>query len=145
MVWHCDYPADADEWVQEWRNNLNESEAYADAGEGWGVGFNGDFLFEIRPDDTYDGDSFYLFLELENGEAGEARLIDDPDSEDWGFAFRGDYSDWKSLYSGEINAVQGLMEGRFDLDGDQQKVMQYSSAAVIMTESASDIDTEFEY
>lgn len=138
-------PSDAEEWVQEWRQNLNESEEYDDAGSGWGVGFNGDFLFEIRPDDVYDGDPFYLFLELEDGTCDHAELVDDPDDVDWGFAFRGDYSDWKRLFAGEIGAVQGMMEGLFDLDGDQQKVMQYSNAAVIMTETANQIDTEFEY
>lgn len=138
-------PSDADEWVEEWAQNLNESADYSEAGSGWGVGFNGDFLFEIKPDDTYDGDPFYLFLELEDGTCHGAELVDDPDDVDWGFAFRGDYADWKRLFAGEIGAVQGMMEGLFDLDGDQQKVMQYSNAAVIMTETANQIDTEFEY
>jgi hypothetical protein len=38
-----------------------------------------------------------------------------------------------------------MMDGTFELDGDMQKVMQYSQAAVVMTELASDIDTEFEF
>ena len=38
-----------------------------------------------------------------------------------------------------------MMDGTFDLDGDMQKVLQYSQAAVAMTEAAGDVDTEFEY
>jgi len=37
------------------------------------------------------------------------------------------------------------MSGSFDLDGDMQIVLQYSDAATVMTENASEIDTEFEY
>jgi hypothetical protein len=37
------------------------------------------------------------------------------------------------------------MGGQFELDGDMQKVLQYSDAAVVMTENAATIDTDFEY
>lgn len=138
-------PSEADEWIESWRDELNESEAYAEAGQGWGIGFNGDFLFEIRPGEAYDGDPVHLFVALEDGECTDAYRTDDPEGEDWGFAFRGDYADWKRLVRGEIGAVEGMMDGQFDLDGDMQKVLQYSEAAVVMTENAGDVDTEFEY
>lgn len=138
-------PSEADEWIEAWRDELNASEAYAEAGEGWGIGFNGDFLFEIRPDDTYDGEPIALFVGLEDGECTEAYRTDDAEGEDWGFAFRGDYSDWKSLVHGEVGAVEGMMDGQFDLDGDMQKVLQYSDAAVVMTDNAAAVETAFEY
>ncbi len=138
-------PSEADAWIEEWAEQLNDSEAYAEAGQGWGEGFNGDFLFEIQPDDVYDGDPVYLFVGLEDGECTEAYRTDDPDGEDWGFAYRGTYGDWKQLIRGEIGAIDGLMDGKFDLDGDMQKVLQYSEAAVVMTENAGDVPTDFEY
>ena len=138
-------PSEADEWVGEWRRKLNESEAYSEAGQGWGIGFNGDFLFEIQPDDVYDGDSVYLFVALADGECSDAYQTDDPEGEDWGFAFRGSYSNWKRLVNGDVGAVEGMMDGEFELDGDMQKVLQYSNAAVVMTDNASEVETEFEY
>ena len=138
-------PSEADEWIEEWRDQLNASEEYAEAGEGWGIGFNGDFLFEIRPDDVYDGESVYLFVALQDGECTDACRTDDPEGADWGFAFRGDYEDWKRLIRGEVGAVEGMMDGEFDLDGDMQKVLQYSQAAVVMTDNSGDVETEFEY
>ena len=138
-------PSEADEWISEYQNKLNESEDYTEAGEGWGIGFNGTFLFEIQPDDTYDGESINLFIDVEDGSCNDAYLTEDPDGEDWGFAFRGEYSNWKKLIEGELDPVEGMMDGTFDLDGDMQKVLQYSEAAVVMTESAAEIDTEFEY
>lgn len=138
-------PSEADEWIESWAEHLNESEEYSEAGEGWGIGFNGSFLFEIRPDETYDGDSIYLFVDVQDGECLDAYQTEDPESEDWGFAYRGDYGDWKQLIQGDLGAIDGLMDGRFDLDGDMQKVLQYSQAAIVMTENAGDVDTEFEY
>jgi hypothetical protein len=35
------------------------------------------------------------------------------------------------------------MSGHFDIEGDMQKVMQYSQAAVQLTESAADIDAVY--
>jgi putative sterol carrier protein len=138
-------PSEADDWIDEYQDRLNESEEYSDAGEGWGEGFNGAFIFHIAPDDTYDGDPVYLYIDVADGSCHEAYVTEDPDGEDWGFAFRGEADNWKQLIDGELDPVQGMMDGTFDLDGDMQKVMQYSQAAVVMTDLASDIDTEFEF
>ena len=35
------------------------------------------------------------------------------------------------------------MTGRFDIDGDRQKLLKYSRAAVRLTETAAGIDAEF--
>ncbi|WP_299266624.1 SCP2 sterol-binding domain-containing protein [Halorientalis sp.] len=138
-------PGDADEWIDAWGEKLNESEAYGEAGAGWGVGFNGDFLFHIRPDETYDGADLYFFVGLEDGVCTDAMRTDDPDGVDWGFAFRCAYGTWKQLLRGELGAIDGLMSGAFELDGDMQRTLQYSDAAVVMTEEAAAIDTAFEY
>jgi putative sterol carrier protein len=138
-------PSEADEWISLWRDRLNENEEYARAGEGWGVGFNGDFIFAIEPDDTYPGDPLYFFVGLQDGTCTEAYPVEDPESEEYGFVFRGDYTDWKALFQGELGPIDGMMSGKFDVEGDMQKVLQYSEAAVVMTENANGIDTEFEY
>lgn len=49
----------------------------------------------------------------------------------------------KALLRQEIGVIDGLMGGDFELDGDMQKVLQYSDAAVRLTELAADIDAEF--
>lgn len=139
------FPGEAEAWIRAWREQLNGSAAYAEAAEGWGVGFNGSFLFVVEPDDGYDGEPVYQYVDLEDGTCLEARTVEDPDSVDWGFAYRGGYRDWKALIEGEVGAIQGLMQGRFELDGDRQKVLQYREAAVVMTENAGNVVTEFEY
>jgi putative sterol carrier protein len=136
------YPSE--EWIQEYQDRLNDSEEYSETGDGWGVGFNGDFVFHLVADDRLPEDR-YFFVGLEDGQCTDAYEIEDPDEVDAGFVYRGDYSDWVRLNEGEVGAIDGMMSGVFELDGDMQKVMQYSDASTVQVETASEIDTEYEY
>ena len=137
-----EFPSEA--WMEEYRNRLNESEEYGEQGAGWGVGFNGDFIFHIVADDKLPEDR-YFFIALEDGDCTAVREVEDLDEVEYGFVMRGSYSDWQKLNNGEMGAIDGMMSGVFDLEGDMQKVMQYSGAAVAMTEISSSIETEYAY
>jgi len=145
-----DFPSD--EWIAEWKERLNENEAYAEAASDWGVGWNGDFVFTIEVDDDFEeefpefvgGDGkIHYFIGLEGGECAEAERVEDLDEVDYGFELIGTYDNWKKLAQGEIGAIDSLMSGKFDLNGDMQRVMQYSDGAVKMVESATNIETNF--
>lgn len=138
------YEFPSEEWIQEYQRRLNDDETYQESSEGWGVGFNGDFVFHIEADDRLPEDEYY-FVGLENGEVYDCRQIDGLDAVDWGFVLHGEYSDWVKLNTGEIGAIDGMMSGVFEIEGDMQKVLQYSNAAVAMTEVSKSIDTEFAY
>ncbi len=137
------FPDEADAWASEYQRILNESEAYTEAGEDWGVEFDGTFVFEIRPDDVYTGDPVYMFLDLYDGECREATVLDDPEETEYGFALRADFTAWKDLIEGRLNPIEAILSGPFDLEGDRVKVMQWSSAGVTMADLASEVDTEF--
>ncbi|MFQ3319334.1 MAG: putative sterol carrier protein [Natronomonas sp.] len=140
-----EFPSDGAEWITEYGQLLNENDDYQEVGGGWGVDFDGDFLFAVEPDDAYDGPEVYFFLGLEDGDCTEAYEVDDPDEEEYGFVFRGPYTSWKRLFTGDLGPIDGMMSGEFEIEGDMQKVLQYSEAAVEMTETGQQIDTEFEY
>ena len=137
-----EFPSQA--WMEEYKDRLNESEEYGEQGAGWGVDFNGDFIFHIVADDRLPDDR-YFFIALEDGDCTAVREVEDLDEVEYGFIMRGSYSDWQKLNNGEMGAIDGMMSGVFDLEGDMQKVMQYSGAAVTMTEISSSIDTEYAY
>jgi putative sterol carrier protein len=40
-------PFPTEQWLQEYRRRLNDSDAFAELGEGWGRGFDGDVLYVI--------------------------------------------------------------------------------------------------
>jgi putative sterol carrier protein len=137
-----EFPSDA--WIKEWRERLNDNETYAEAGAGWGVDFNGDFVFHVQADDRLPEDHYY-FIALEDGHCSEAREIESEEEVDAGFVYRGDYSDWLRLNEGEVGPIDGMMSGVFDIDGDMQKVLQYTEAAVAMTETGQQIDTDYKH
>jgi putative sterol carrier protein len=137
-----EYPSEA--WMEAYRERLNASETYAEAATGWGVEFDGDFVFHLRADDALPEDRYFL-LGLEDGRCTAVREIGDPDGVEYGFLMRGAYGDWKRLNEGEIGAIDGLLSGRFDIEGDMQKVMQYSEAAAAMTEASREVETEYVY
>ena len=137
-----EFPSEA--WMEEYKNRLNESEEYGEQGAGWGVGFDGDFIFHIVADDRLPEDR-YFYIALEDGKCTAVREVDDPSEVEHGFVMRGADSDWQKLNDGEMGAIDGMMSGVFDLEGDMQKVMQYSGAAVAMTETSASIDTEYAY
>lgn len=116
--------------------------------EGWGIDFNGDFVFEMRemPVEELDFDAMpeYLREELDTyvretqgkGYMGQAYLglegggrctgsglVKDPDGVDNGFLLSATTEDWKALLRQEVGIIDGLMSGRFDLDGDMQKIL----------------------
>jgi putative sterol carrier protein len=137
------FPENATSWADQWQQKLAADDEYSDVAEGWGVDFDGDLCCVVEPDDAYDGAPICCNLELVDGTCHEAAIVDE--CEDYGFKLSGSYSSWKRLLQGEIGAVDGIMTGEFELDGDMQLVMQYTDAAVRMTELAAEIDVDFEY
>jgi putative sterol carrier protein len=142
MADEFDYPSE--EWIEEYKQRIDEDEDYSESGAGWGVGFNGDFLYVFEADDRLP-EPRYFFVGLEDGGATEAFEVDDPDEVEPGFVLRGEYSDWIDLNEGDIGAVYGMMSGVFELEGDMQKVMQYTQAAVDLTEISGSIPVNYRY
>lgn len=134
-----------EDWIRAWRRELNDNDAYAAAADGWGVGFDGDFVFEVRPDRRYDGDPVVYHVELEDGECLGARAVDGVAASDYGFALRADYTDWVRVIHGELDAMAVATGGAFDVEGSKLKVMQYADAAAAMLDTATLVDTEFSH
>jgi len=154
------------EWFSQYEEAINDDDAYNEMSEGWGVGFDGDLVFELRdmPVDDLDledmppylateldeymsetdrGYAGYAYLGLEDGRCTGARLIEGPGEVEHGFLLSASSEDWEALLRGDIDVIQGLMSGTFDLDGDMQKVLQYTDSAQRLTELASSIDAAF--
>ncbi|MFD1514042.1 SCP2 sterol-binding domain-containing protein [Halomarina rubra] len=158
------FPSQA--WFEAYEEAINDDEAYREASEGWGVDFEGDFLFEMTEMPVEEMDTAampeYLreeldeyvtpeegkghvgraYLGLEDGRCTGARLVE-PDSVDPGFRLTAPTETWKALLDQEIGIIDGMMSGKFQLDGDMQKVLQYSQAAVRLTDIAGEIDAAF--
>lgn len=102
-----------------------------------------DELITQLEENVADDGTIYSYLELYDGECNEVEAITDIDQREYGFRLVGGYEKWTKLVQGEGDVIDMLMSGEFEIDGDMQKILQYSDAAVDLAEVAGDVDSRF--
>jgi putative sterol carrier protein len=129
----------SDEWVQEYAKKLNENQAYKDAGRTW----EGDITFVVEKDEAFPRNA-YVYLDLYHGECRRALYADSLDQIPKSvYAYKGAYSNWRKLIQNEVDPIQGLLTGKFRLDGSLMEIMKYIRAAKEMVSTATTVQTEF--
>ncbi|QSW99858.1 SCP2 sterol-binding domain-containing protein [Haloterrigena alkaliphila] len=101
-----------------------------------------ELIVQLEENVTDDG-TVYSYLDLYDGECREVDTIIDLDNQEYGFRLIGDYEKWTKLVRGEGDVIDMLMSGEFEIDGDMQKILQYSDAAVDLAEISGDVDSRF--
>lgn len=130
------FPSDA--WIQEFKEQVNGNEAYAEAAHDW----EGDFLFVVQAGNGLEEDATY-YVDLWHGKCRDARLLDPEEEVDAAFTYAGPYANWRRLIEGEIDPIRGLLTGKFRLKGSMMKIMRYTKAAKLLVRTASQVPTEF--
>jgi putative sterol carrier protein len=129
----------SEEWVMEYVARLNANPNYEDAGRKW----EGAMTFVIRKDVAYDKDA-YLYLDLYHGKCRGAKFSFIPEelprSE---YKYIGPYTNWKRLINKEIDPIQGILTGKFKLEGSMMTIMRFTRAAKEMVATAASVPTEF--
>lgn len=90
-----------------------------------------------------DDDTVYAYLDIYDGGCREVDILQSPDEREHGFRIVGDYEQWRTIVNGDGEVVSMLMAGKIDVEGDMQKILQYTEGAVALTEVASDLETRF--
>ena len=132
----------SEEWFEELENQLNDNETYAEQAAGYGVEFDGDYVFTIEAGDGL-AETVHYYVGLEDGDCTGVRQVDSPDEVQTGFELSGGYASWKEIVRGEMGAVEGIMSGDLELDGDMNTLLKYQAAATTFVDTCSKIDTEF--
>jgi len=102
-----------------------------------------DELLTQLEENVTDDDKVYAWIGLEDGGCYDTTTLDSLDERDAGFILTAEYPMWMELVSGEKDVVEGIMSGDFELEGDMQKILQYSDAALAMTDVAAELDKRF--
>jgi putative sterol carrier protein len=134
------YPSQ--EWCDEWKKAINTSQAINELGKQWGVGFNGNMLFEIQPDGGLETTT-NVFMAAAAGECLECRIIDDPSTVDYGFYVKGYYSDFKEVVKGRKDFIAGVVTGVFKLEGPMLKIMRHARFVRAVANSISSFEAEY--
>ena len=127
-----------EEWVRVFKDEINNSEAYAEAAMHW----EGDFLFIITPDGELENE-IVCYLDVWHGKCREAYIVPDRDAKKTEFIYEASYSNWKKLIKGEIDPIKGILMRKFKLKGSMATIMRYSKAASELVKTASKVPTDF--
>ena len=191
------YPTE--QWLDEYKRHLNDSDELDEAGAGWGVDFDGDIYFVITdlpldettlgdlpeeamaglPDQLRDqladipletandlidddvrdempersrdlmrqldeditDDTIHAFVGLYDGGCEEIGVVEDPAERDVGFRLRGTHETWRGLVDGEVEPIPAVMSGDLAVEGDMQKILQYSDATALLGDIAAEVET----
>lgn len=90
-----------------------------------------------------DGNVVYAYLDIYDGGCREVDVVQSLDEREYGFRIIGKYPAWRKLVAGEGGVIEMLMSGELDVDGDMQKVLQYSDGAVDLADISADVDSRF--
>lgn len=89
-------------------------------------------------------EGFAHFAEVKDGEVHyvePVENVDDIEDYDYGFNYHGTYSNWKELIHQNVGPIDGLMSGKFEVDSDMQRILQYSDGASTLATAAGQVDT----
>lgn len=134
------YPSQA--WCDEWKDAINADQRVADTGKKWGVGFNGNWLFEVTPGGGLEK-TVYLYMEAAEGKCSDARMIADPSEVEPGFFVTGSYADFKPVVNGEGDFLAAVVKGTFKLRGEMVKIMQFARFIRAVANSISSFESEY--
>ena len=134
------YPSQA--WCDEWKDAINADEAIAKSGKNWGVGFNGNWLFEITPGSGLE-ETTYVYLEAAEGRCSDARILDGPPDGKPGFLVTGSYADFKLVVKGESDFLALVVKGTFKLQGDMFRIMRNAKFIRAVANSISSFESEY--
>ncbi len=130
----------SEEWVQELKQQLNTSPAYAEAAKNW----EGDFYFVIDPEKGGPlTESECLYMDLWHGECRDAFVVKDKAAKTPAFVMSGPYSKWKRVVTAKLDPLQGLMTGQLKLKGNMVMVMKNVKAAQELVKACTRIDAAF--
>lgn len=138
-------PSEIGEFASELQTEINSNPSQSIKMDDWGVDFNGDLLLHAKPDEVYDGDDIYVFLEMENEVCKDISILENEEDREYGFAYRGTYSQWKNLLTNDSADLEPLLDGSFSLDGGLDLFRNFRWGLFEIAKSAQQIEVEFEY
>ncbi len=130
------FPSDA--WVKALMEDLNKSEAYAEAAKTW----EGDFYFIVEPGGAQEK-AVLLYMDLWHGKCRDAYEVTDESSKSPVFRMSAPVTTWKKVLTKQLDPIQGMVTGQLKLKGNMVMVMKSVKAAKELVESCTRVDTEF--
>ena len=127
------YTFPSPEWVTVFHEQINTSDAYANAAKNW----EGDITLVIE-----GGPGIYV--DLWHGKCRASEYLADPHVKSPEFTITADMEKWKKVLAGKLDPVQGMVTRQIKLDGNLVKIMKNVKAAQELVRCATRVDTVYE-
>lgn len=106
------------EWLKKLEEKLNSDEQYARIAKGW----EGDILFVIDPDKSFDS-SAHLYLDLWHGKCRGVEKRTEVGKEPT-FILRSGYSNFLCVLNGKLDPMQAMMTRKLNVKGNMLVMMR---------------------
>jgi putative sterol carrier protein len=135
-----DFPSP--EWANAYKDALNASAAYAEAGKDWTHGVvamvvKADPKLGI-PEDTA------LWLDVHGGKCRDIKLIPAAQATEAPFIIEGSYDRWKSVIKKEIDPIKSMMQNKLKLTkGHMPTIVRYVNSSRELVNTTAAVPTKF--
>ena len=126
------------EWVAEFHDAVNESEAYTKAAANW----EGDFYFIVEPEGEMS-EEVLIYIDLWHGKSRDAFLVSDRSEKSPEFVISAPVSAWKRVIEVKLDPIQGMMTRQLTLRGNMVKIMKAVKAAKELVNCCTMVESEF--
>ena len=127
------YKFPSPDWVADFENQINTSDAYANAAKTW----EGDITLVIEG-------GAGIYLDLWHGKCRKAEYMADPTAVKPEFTITADMEKWKKVLASKLDPVQGMVTRQIKLDGNLVKIMKNVKAAQELVRCATKVPTVYE-
>jgi putative sterol carrier protein len=130
----------SDEWASAFKDEINRSDAYKQAGKGWKwtVGL----VVEAEPDKHFP-ESRGVVMDLFDGRARDIHVGSADEAKACEFAISGTYSRWKEVATEKLDATRGMLQGKLKLKGDLPTIVRYTKASQELTKCTTRVPVEW--
>jgi putative sterol carrier protein len=132
----------SDEWTVAYKDALNASAAYKQAGKDW---THGVVAMVVKADPAIGiAEDTAMWLDVHQGECRACTLMPASKAEAAAFIIVADYARWKSVIRKELDPIKGMMQGKLKLTkGHMPTIVKYVQSSRELVETTSKVPTKF--
>jgi putative sterol carrier protein len=128
------------EWAQAFKDEINRSPVYREAGKGWKWTIG--LVVEAEPDKKFP-DPAGVVMDLFDGQARDVKMGTADDAKACDFVITGSYTRWKEVGLQQLDATRGILQGKLKLKGDLPTVVRYTKAAQEITACTARVEVDW--
>lgn len=126
------------EWSDLYKEAINSNKAYEEAAKTW----EGDFYFITEAGGPVK-EPVYQYIDLYHGKCRKIEIVTDPGKYKPEFTISAPYTIWKRMATKQLDSTKALITRQAKLTGNMAKIMRYVKAANELTNSTTQVPTEW--